>query len=384
MFRIRAYNVLFGDCFLISWREGVDDHHAWVDFGNFHNDKDAVFDIVYNDVLRRTDGHLDLIIISHRHRDHLDGFFTRRALFQRDRWQIDRIWTAHVTQSLDDRFRIAEERLLAIMSDEALRGLGPVGEEFQNNVGINNALSVGNIARMDAIIQTLAPGNHAAVHSSMDLVAENALPPGLGEMAIEVLGPDQNSEVYLQGGSHALALSGDSANEVFEVSDGVPLHADPALESQWAGLADFARLRRVMRVSDRELLSAATTTRNNTSVVAKFTYHGKSILMTGDAELGAWDVMRNAGHDLSADLLKVAHHGSINASPEWGYEVVFPARTSANKVIICTDSTRFTGPNEVPKAEVLDGWRERVTSESRLRSTDGLELGASMSFFYLD
>ena len=85
---------------------------------------------------------------------------------------------------------------------------------------------------------------------------------------------------------------------------------------------------------------------------------------------------------LRADLLKVAHHGSINASPEWGYEVVFPARRSGNKVIICTDSTRYTGPNEVPKAEVLEGWRSRVRSKTRMKSTDGIPLGASLSFYY--
>ena len=84
-------------------------------------------------------------------------------------------------------------------------------------------------------------------------------------------------------------------------------------------------------MSDRELLSAATTTRNNTSVVTKFTYHERSILMTGDVEFGAWEVIRDAWLNLSADLMKVAYHRSINASPEWGYEVVFPARSSANQ-----------------------------------------------------
>lgn len=45
MLRVRAYNVLFGDCYLISWKEGNDYHRAWVDFGNFHSDRDAVFDL---------------------------------------------------------------------------------------------------------------------------------------------------------------------------------------------------------------------------------------------------------------------------------------------------------------------------------------------------
>jgi hypothetical protein len=50
---LRAYNVLFGDALLVSWDEDDGTHHAWVDFGNFHNDPNAVFEKVYNDVLTR-------------------------------------------------------------------------------------------------------------------------------------------------------------------------------------------------------------------------------------------------------------------------------------------------------------------------------------------
>ena len=38
---LRAYNVLFGDALLVSWNEADGVHHAWVDFGNFHNDANA-------------------------------------------------------------------------------------------------------------------------------------------------------------------------------------------------------------------------------------------------------------------------------------------------------------------------------------------------------
>ena len=42
----------------------------------------------------------------------------------------------------------------------------------------------------------------------------------------------------------------------------------------------------------------------------------------------------------------------------------------------------YTGVNEVPKAEVLAGWRSKLISSRRIRSTDGLDLGASTSFYY--
>src|SRR4029434_4136270 len=70
---LRAYNVLFGDALLVSWDEDDGAHHAWVDFGNFHNDANAVFEKVYNDVLLRTGGKLDLLVITHRHLDPIEG-----------------------------------------------------------------------------------------------------------------------------------------------------------------------------------------------------------------------------------------------------------------------------------------------------------------------
>jgi hypothetical protein len=386
MLWIRAYNVLFGDCYLISWKEGADYHHAWVDFGNFHNDKDAVFDIVYDDVLRRTDGHVDLVIITHRHRDHFDGFYTRRGRFTDDKWQIDRLWTAHVTPSLDHMFRLVDERLSALLSPEAREGLGAIGEAYQNNVGADTDLGLGNVGRMEEIVDKLRPARHVAVHRQMNLGAQDAIPPGFNEMSVDVLAPEQDSDLYLQNVAHSFGFALAADDPIFPMmkTRPRPRGSVPAPDSPWASLADFARLRRHLMQSDRELLAASTTTRNNTSVVARFTYHGRSILMTGDAELDSWDLMQDAGLDLAADLMKVAHHGSINASPTWGFEVVFPARRPGNKVIVSTDSTRYTGPFEVPKKQVLDGWRKRVTSKSRMKSTDGLPLGASIAFYYRD
>jgi competence protein ComEC len=55
---------------------------------------------------------------------------------------------------------------------------------------------------------------------------------------------------------------------------------------------------------------------NNTSVVLKLTYGGVSFLFTGDAERSEEADILEAGCDLSADVLKVGHHGSETASRE--------------------------------------------------------------------
>ena len=53
---------------------------------------------------------------------------------------------------------------------------------------------------------------------------------------------------------------------------------------------------------------------NNNSVVCKIKYKGKKFLFTGDAERGEEEDLINSGQDLSADVIKIGHHGSKTSS----------------------------------------------------------------------
>lgn len=53
---------------------------------------------------------------------------------------------------------------------------------------------------------------------------------------------------------------------------------------------------------------------NNTSIVMKIVYGNTSFLFTGDAELDEEEDIINAGYDISADVLKVGHHGSDSST----------------------------------------------------------------------
>lgn len=63
---------------------------------------------------------------------------------------------------------------------------------------------------------------------------------------------------------------------------------------------------------------------NNTSIVAKLIFGQTSFLFTGDAETEAEDELIGGGTDLKADVLKVAHHGSKNATSQNFLEKVQP------------------------------------------------------------
>ena len=379
---LRAYNVLFGDALLVSWDEDDGEHHAWIDFGNFHNDPNAVFEKVYNDVLSRTGGRLELLVITHRHLDHMEGFHSLRKRFKAD-FTINRLWHAHVTPSVDQVFTIAERALRAMLPASIPDGDSDTGRMFRNNFGAK-----GDKIRkqMAAILKDIGvPASRTfKIHRGLNL--KDALPPGLKALDIEVLGPETNSKRYLQPLEHALLARGiaisSAADGRIRTTREDPFGGARAVKfskSALAGLADVARLRRQLQSGGLEVLGAVDTTRNNTSIVMRLTHGSARLLLVGDAEEMSWEIMRKNGAPMTASVMKIGHHGSINSSPDWSFTKVMPKKLARNAAVVSTDPTRFTGENEVPKSEVLSGWRARLTTAKRLLRTDSKSLGESVA-----
>ena len=378
---LRAYNVLFGDALLVSWDEDDGVHHAWVDFGNFLTDANAVFEKVYNDVLTRTGGKLDLLVITHRHLDHLEGFYSQRTRFKAD-FTIQRLWHAHVTPSLDHVFEIAERSLRSMLPASIPEGDTDIGRLFRNNFG---AQSEKIRKQMADILKDIGVPAARTFRIHREINLKPALPPGLKRLKIEVFGPEKNSNRYLQPLEHALRVRGiaiSSVNGRIKTTREDPFDGARAVtfrKSALAGLADVARLRRQLQTGGLAVLAAADTTRNNTSIVMRLTHGSAQLLLVGDAELKSWEIMRKNGAPLKADVIKVGHHGSINASPDWSFTTVMPTKLAANAAVISTDDEQFTGENEVPKDSVLKGWRARLKKPSRLLRTDSKKLGESVA-----
>jgi beta-lactamase superfamily II metal-dependent hydrolase len=63
---------------------------------------------------------------------------------------------------------------------------------------------------------------------------------------------------------------------------------------------------------------------NNTSIVSKLTFGSTSFLLAGDAEAEVEEQLIAAGVDLKADVLKVGHHGSKDATSQEFLDKVSP------------------------------------------------------------
>lgn len=89
---------------------------------------------------------------------------------------------------------------------------------------------------------------------------------------------------------------------------------------------------------------------NNNSIVLKLNYDKTSFLFTGDMEIEAETDVENAGYDLSADVIKVAHHGSSTSS-----SLSFLQKVSPSYAIISVGANNTYGhPEEAVLRRLAD------------------------------
>lgn len=100
---------------------------------------------------------------------------------------------------------------------------------------------------------------------------------------------------------------------------------------------------------------------NDLSLVLKVRFQGSALLLTGDVEAEAEAGLVGSGLDLSADILKVAHHGSRTSSA-----LPFLAEVAARWAVISCDSTVYGHPHP----ETLAGLRHFLPGEGRILRTD--------------
>lgn len=89
---------------------------------------------------------------------------------------------------------------------------------------------------------------------------------------------------------------------------------------------------------------------NDTSIVARFDYNGRSVLFTGDMEKAAEKDLIASGADLSVDILKVGHHGSTTSSTKALLAEVNPAAA----VIEVGEGNDYGHPND----KILDALKD--------------------------
>src|ERR1041385_1219177 len=102
--RVRMYRVGFGDFFLVIVPTSKGDQHILIDCGVFKGtsgtgDIGSIVDAV-EDMYKTTNGHLALVIMTHRHADHIAGF--SKAERFKD-FTASMVWMPYWEQFNDDK-----------------------------------------------------------------------------------------------------------------------------------------------------------------------------------------------------------------------------------------------------------------------------------------
>lgn len=358
--RVRMYNVGFGDAFRITVESGSDRWTMLVDCGvhaaGESRDLDESVAQIIADLPRASAGgpaHLDVIIATHQHRDHIAGFADPA-------WKdvtVGEVWLPFVAKCSDpDTIKLSGGQSLSATADRLLHLIDPTAQYLDSeppNIAYalaDNSSSKGvNTLAMDRLLGRDGSG-FASVPRLRFLPgsdpAENTIPVGRLEITAHILGPSRDEAMLkkMKPPKNAGWLTLDDTDDLDDgwASDTRPLFDPVYLVSD--ALFDEAELRKLsddeqkvlrplrqardtlklnsLTDVDRDLLAAAAILEravNNTSLFFVLDVGGLSLLFPGDAQYGAWEHVRanptaKALID-NADFYKVGHHGSHNATP---------------------------------------------------------------------
>src|SRR5262245_52603576 len=92
--RVRMYRQGLGDCFLLTFAHSGGKYHMLIDCGVLRGTEDAETKMraVVTDIKEETGHHLNLVVATHEHWDHLSGFLQAGDIW--DEITVDEVWLA--------------------------------------------------------------------------------------------------------------------------------------------------------------------------------------------------------------------------------------------------------------------------------------------------
>jgi beta-lactamase superfamily II metal-dependent hydrolase len=380
--RIRMYRIGFGDFFLVSVPKDGGFAHILIDCGVHAKDLGVMGEAV-TQLKADTGGQLALVIMTHRHADHISGFGSQRALFAT--FSVERVWMSY----FEDPKNAAAMRIQAGIAATATRlqaalAAGGATEEDSEHLRMaGNALGAaasGNAAALEMLRHFKTPDGGVTPVEYYKAGQPANLPPSLADAGLEaeILGPPTDKDLLdkMDNVSHQYLTAADEADAAPRSPFNSAYALDPSSYS-WprdiAPLFDPAKVRTNVAGSQPQSLAIAAqkadNALNNQSLVVLFTFRGKTMLFAGDAQWGNWanflfgGPIGTKGHaDLTPrarevlgnlDFYKVGHHGSRNATP---IDVVSAMKPGC--VAMC--STQPKAYNEVPRQRLMDALRDKT------------------------
>ncbi|WP_395020834.1 ComEC/Rec2 family competence protein [Dongia sp.] len=372
--RIRAYIVGFGDCILLSLPDGNKTRHLLFDFGRAPNDSASLerFPAIAADIKKECGGRLDLLVMTHEHLDHMEGFYREREVF--NSMTVDRVW-----MSLPSHPKYYTDFPKAKLQKKLRAGLTAFAADARRNGLVLHpgfiSLLENNLANKDRVEYLRNLGKKPVAY----LARGKSASPGFSNVKIRVLAPEPDVSVYYSASARENAMTAALAAASGSEADREGLtwtfpDVPRATANQLGGVSrsDFERLRRSIREDGVAMARFIDRAQNNTSLCLMIEAGGKRLLLPGDAELESWDVMKKkcaAELKKPVDFLKVSHHGSHNGTPLELLDSLLPVRRKQSaQVLVSTKKNVYGTKNPVPDTSLLD---ELARRSRKVVTTDG-------------
>jgi beta-lactamase superfamily II metal-dependent hydrolase len=357
---IRMYNVGFGDCFLLTFTYAKQERHVLIDYGSTAAPKNARAKYmveIAQDLKVKCKGRLDILVETHRHRDHISGFttegeatgkivaslqphhivqpwtedpkakpnaMTATTLTQKRGKPTEKELTSHFLGSLEDMHRVADH-VDKITRSETMYA----GPQTLNQLAF---LGQNNLKNLSAVKNLISMGKKGQTHYVNAGMTLNALLPGV---KITVLGPPtlkQTETIRTQRSkdpsefwqfrsfwaSQRLTVNAMASPSKPAPRRGVIRHLSGAYPPNMRWFIEQSR--KAYADQTLEIVRDLDSVMNNTSVILLLEVGKRKLLFPGDAQIENWAyALKNKKWcDLLKDvnLYKVGHHGSLNATPK--------------------------------------------------------------------
>ncbi len=362
--KVRMYRQGLGDCFLITLpRKNGKPYFIMIDCGvilGTPNPADIMTKVV-TDIVSTTNGHVDLLVATHEHWDHLSGFIQARGAFAGlTVGEVWLAWTEDPADSLANKLRGEHQSMRLALTAACARlrfgrGGDSIAEGMMEFFGAAGQGTTGDALKF--VKEDLAKGNlrfclPADAPKEIDQTSARlyVLGPPHDEKLIKRFNPSKsNPETYGLAAIEKLAPSFTDADAAapFDLIMQIPSDITRQLpffqKHYWGEDADSEEKDQSWRQIEGDWLDVSSSlalqldsATNNTSLVLAIELDDQDVLLfAADAQVGNWlswqDLNWTAGGKTvtGPDLLKrtviykTGHHGSHNATlQEKGLEMM--------------------------------------------------------------
>ena len=364
--RIRMYRVGFGDCFLLTLPTDGGNAHVLIDCG-VHNSGDLkMIPAIVANIAEVTGNHLDLVIASHAHQDHVSGFGKEKDTFKK--FSVGEVWLPWTEDPNDPTAsKLRQKRnALALALEQHFAAVGAssgfAGDAVANAVPNADAMALLKSGINGGKVRYLKGGMNFSDVAGIKGLNVQILGPPTDQKFLSVMDPPAGDRFLRLDGGKVVAAN---AIEPF----GKPWRYTP--RKPRLSSSDIKDLEAMLDETEG-LAFALDSVLNNTSIVALFTYRGKTLLFPGDAQYGNWKSWMDTADGTSIlshiNYFKVAHHGSHNATPKSALD------KTPDKAFAAHISTQDKPWPSIPFAKMLT---ELNTKASGYVRSDSIPIGSA-------